>query len=60
VVPPRNLQDLFSDRVEPMYKMVQLLAEQNEKLRAFRDLLLPHLMRERLSWECVKEPGDGF
>lgn len=44
VVAPRGLQDIYAEQVEPMANMVETLAEQNQKLRAARDLLLPRLM----------------
>jgi type I restriction enzyme S subunit len=44
LVAPTRLQDLYSDQVEPMAHLVELLSEQSQKLRAARDLLLPRLM----------------
>jgi type I restriction enzyme S subunit len=44
LVAPRRLQDVYAAQVEPMAHMVELLSEQNQKLRAARDLLLPRLM----------------
>jgi type I restriction enzyme S subunit len=44
LVAPQDLQDLYADQVESMALMVELLSEQNQKLRAARDLLLPRLM----------------
>jgi type I restriction enzyme S subunit len=44
LVAPRRLQDLYSDHVEPVARMVELLSEQNQKLKAARDLLLPRLI----------------
>jgi type I restriction enzyme, S subunit len=44
VIPGRRLSSLFDDAVSPMYEQVSLLPEQNHKLRAARDLLLPRLM----------------
>ncbi len=42
--PPSRFQSLFAETVEPHYEMVETLFEQNEKLIAARDLLLPRLM----------------
>ena len=44
LVPPRTLQHQYAENVEPMCEMVETLADQNQKLRAARDLLLPRLM----------------
>lgn len=44
LVAPRGLQDIYVEQVEPMADMIETLAEQNQKLRAARDLLLPRLM----------------
>ena len=44
LVPPRVLQDLFADHVLPASTLIEVLSEQNGKLRAARDLLLPRLM----------------
>ena len=44
LVASRNLQDIYAEEVETMREMVEILQEQNAKLRAARDLLLPRLM----------------
>ena len=44
LVPPRALQRQYAENVEPMFEMVETLADQTQKLRAARDLLLPRLM----------------
>lgn len=44
LVAPRNLQELYVEQVDAMREMVDLLDEENQKLRAARDLLLPRLM----------------
>jgi len=49
LVAPRRLQDLYVDHVEPMFAMNEALSEQNQKLRAARDLLLPRLMSGELA-----------
>jgi type I restriction enzyme S subunit len=44
LVAPRLLQTLYAEQVEPLFEMSETLNEQNQKLRAARDLLLPRLM----------------
>lgn len=44
LVAPRKLQDSYAEQVEGLRDMAEVLEEQNEKLRAARDLLLPRLM----------------
>ena len=44
LVPPRALQRQYAENVEPMFEMAETLADQTQKLRAARDLLLPRLM----------------
>jgi type I restriction enzyme, S subunit len=44
LVPPPPLQDLYVEQVQPMYELIELLSEQNTKLKIARDLLLPQLM----------------
>jgi type I restriction enzyme S subunit len=44
LVAPRLLQTLYAEQVEPLVEMSETLNEQNQKLRAARDLLLPRLM----------------
>lgn len=43
-VAPRALQDMYASQVEPLAGLQETLDEQNQKLRAARDLLLPRLM----------------
>lgn len=43
-LPPRRLQQLFREVVEPINHQRRALTVQNQKLRAARDLLLPRLM----------------
>jgi type I restriction enzyme S subunit len=43
-VPPPGLLDTFQVAVGPIFKQVRVLANQNTRLRAARDLLLPKLM----------------
>jgi type I restriction enzyme S subunit len=44
MVPDGKNVRLFEDSVVPMFRQVGNLLEQNQKLRAARDLLLPRLM----------------
>jgi type I restriction enzyme, S subunit len=44
LVPPRTLQRQYAEHVEPMFEMIETLADQTQKLRVARDLLLPRLM----------------
>ena len=44
LVPTRLLQDHYATLVEPGSELCGVLADQNQKLRAARDLLLPRLM----------------
>jgi type I restriction enzyme S subunit len=44
LVPPRPLQELYAAHLQPIGDLVELLSEQNSKLKAARDLLLPRLM----------------
>ncbi len=44
LVATRWLQDHYVEQVEPLSEMCELLGEENQRLRAARDLLLPRLM----------------
>jgi type I restriction enzyme S subunit len=44
LVPPKRLLDAFDEVVEPTFSQIHNLQQQNQKLRAARDLLLPRLM----------------
>ena len=44
LVPPRRLQHDFHEFVEPLVDEREVLQQQNQKLKAARDLLLPRLM----------------
>lgn len=48
MMPPRDLQDEFDKIIIPIYKEINKLALQNEKLARQRDLLLPRLMSGKL------------
>jgi type I restriction enzyme S subunit len=44
LLPDAKSVRLFEETVAPMFKQVENLMQQNQKLRAARDLLLPRLM----------------
>ena len=48
LMPPPNLMDDFTTRVEQFYEEIDILSEQNAKLVAQRDYLLPRLMSGKL------------
>lgn len=49
LVPLRSLQDLYAEQVAQVREMLDVLGEQNQKLRQARDLLLPRLMNGELA-----------
>jgi type I restriction enzyme S subunit len=49
LVATRVLQDTYAEQVEPLFEMRETLYEQNEKLCAARNLLLPRLMSGAIS-----------
>ena len=44
LIPPRKFIALFDEQLTPMFAQLRNLRQQNQKLRAARDLLLPRLM----------------
>jgi len=44
LVPPKNLFTAFDEFATPLFEQIENLKQQNQKLRAARDLLLPRLM----------------
>ena len=44
LIPPRKFITLFDELLTPMFAQLRNLRQQNQKLRAARDLLLPRLM----------------
>lgn len=48
LVPPRELQNKFSDQITSSNRLVDLLVKQNAQLTRARDLLLPRLMDGRI------------
>lgn len=49
IVPDKKKVRLFEETVTPMFRQVMNLMEQNHKLRAARDLLLPRLMSGQIA-----------
>lgn len=49
LVPSCTLQEMYAEQIEKVREMVEVLDEQNQKLRAARDLLLPRLMSGELA-----------
>lgn len=49
MVPPKLLQRLFRENIEPMHAQWDNLDQQNQKLRTARDLLLPRLMSSEVT-----------
>lgn len=47
--PPTRLANAFEDVSRPLDKQLRVLAQQNEKLRSARNLLLPRLMSGKIS-----------
>jgi type I restriction enzyme S subunit len=48
-VPPPSILESLNENVRPMIDQLRILAFQNQKLRAARDLLLPQLMSGNVS-----------
>ena len=49
LVASRRLQDIYVEQVGSMREALDVLDEQNQKLRTARDLLLPRLMSGELA-----------
>ena len=49
LVPSRTLQEMYAEQIIQVREMVEVLDEQNQKLRTARDLLLPRLMSGELA-----------
>jgi type I restriction enzyme, S subunit len=49
MLPPRSIIISFNEAVEPQFRMIELLREQNQKLAQIRDLLLPRLMNGEIA-----------
>lgn len=48
MIPPKDIMEKFTESVKPIYDEIDNLAEQNSKLIAQRDMLLPRLMSGKL------------
>lgn len=48
LIPPNDIMEKFTELVKPIYDEIDNLAEQNSKLNAQRDMLLPRLMSGKL------------
>jgi type I restriction enzyme S subunit len=44
IIPPVRLLAAFDEFAKPVFEQMSALTQQNQKLRAARDLLLPRLM----------------
>jgi hypothetical protein len=49
LLPERKIAAVFGETVEPPFKLIETLVEQNEKLIQARDLLLPRLMNGEIA-----------
>ncbi|WP_295298986.1 restriction endonuclease subunit S [Thiolapillus sp.] len=49
VVPPKALLSLFHESVEPSFRQITILEQQNMCLAKARDVLLPRLMSGEIS-----------
>jgi len=49
VAPAHALLTTFVDKIQPLRQQIQMLLQQNSKLRQARDLLLPRLMNEGMA-----------
>ena len=48
LLPPKDIMEKFTESVKPIYDEIDNLAEQNSKLEAQKDMLLPRLMSGKL------------
>lgn len=48
MLPPREIMDMFDNKVKTLHKEILLLSKQNENLSKQRDMLLPRLMSGKL------------
>lgn len=49
MLPSRRVAVSFNEAVEPNFRMIELLREQNQKLAQARDILLPSLMNGEIA-----------
>lgn len=54
VIPNREIMDKFTNLVSPMFNKIWSNEEENEKLAALRDALLPKLMSGEIDVEDVE------
>lgn len=54
VYPPKSAIDEFNDMVEPIWKNIKHLRQENEKLSELRDSLLPKLMSGEIDISAVQ------
>jgi type I restriction enzyme S subunit len=54
-LPPRVLLDQFDESVKPCFRQINVLEEQNNKLKQARDLLLPRLMNGEIAVTALSE-----
>lgn len=57
-MPPMSVQTDFRVFAEPSMQMSLTLQQQNERLRAARDLLLPKLLSGELSVDRIPDPAE--
>lgn len=55
LIPPQSLTESFSEKVKPIYDLMDVLAIQNNQCRQIRDRLLPRLISGKLQ---VKETSN--
>lgn len=48
IVPDSKIIQLFSERIDPIYKMIRYISESNRNIEKQRELLLPRLMSGKL------------
>ena len=53
VIPPKELQNKFSQTMNPMFDLIQNLGSKNSNLRQTRDLLLPKLISGEIDVEAL-------
>ena len=54
VIPPRNVVSTFNEKIDPLFAMIRLNKEENERLSILRDTLLQKLMSGEIDVEDVK------
>lgn len=59
VLPQKNVQDVFIEKVSPIIDLIYTLLEKNENLRITRDILLPRLVKGELDIKELKIDFGG-